>query len=761
MQGGQQYNQGQQQHGQQPQSQQGYGQDQQYAQQGYAQQPVQGQQQYAQQPQGQQQYAQQQPQQGYDQQFAQGQQQYAQQPQGQQQYAQQPAQGQQYGSQPIDQSAQYVQQTENWDFHGNEEKDGVRLSWNAWPCNRLEATRCVVPCGCLYQPLKTIEGMPPAVEYDPIHCKGCGAILNPYCHVDFNSKLWVCPFCMVRNNFPPHYSENITEVNLPAELIPQYTTLEYELPNRQAGPPIFLFCVDTCISDEELDELKDSIQQTLNLLPDNALVGLVSFGTMVHVHELGFTECPKSYVFRGNKDFSGQQVQDMLGLAPFQRGGPASQGQPNQQQQQSSGQSRFLLPVSECGFTLESILEDMQRDPWPINAENRAQRATGVGISVSVGLLEATCRGQGARVLVFVGGPPTVGPGAIVSRERKEDIRSHTDLQKDNAPLTKAAMKHYEALAQRCVNNSHVVDIFACALDQSGVMEMKVCVEKTGGVIVLADSFGQSVFKESFRRMFSRFSEEAYECDRDHLTMGFAATLECLTSREFKVAGAIGPCEAIKKAGSHTNNVSDIEIGVGGTNTWSMGAIDTNTTLAVYFDISNTGQIAQGKGRYIQFITRYQHSSGKYRLRVTTLCGPWSSDPNDNITLARGFDQEAAAVLMARLAVSRSDKGEEQNDIMRWIDRSLIRLCSRFADFQKDEPGTFRLSPEFSIYPQFMFHLRRSQFLQEFGYSPDESAYYRHCLNRENTTNTLVMIQPSLLSYSFQGPPVPALLGKY
>jgi len=59
---------------------------------------------------------------------------------------------------------------------------------------------------------------------------------------------------------------------------------------------------------------------------------------------------------------------------------------------------------------------------------------------------------------------------------------------------------------------------------------------------------------------------------------------------------------------------------------------------------------------------------------------------------------------------------------------------------------------------QFMFHLRRSQFLQLFNSSPDEAAYYRYILTRENTTNSLVMIQPTLLSYSFNGPPQAALL---
>jgi protein transport protein SEC23 len=65
---------------------------------------------------------------------------------------------------------------------------------------------------------------------------------------------------------------------------------------------------------------------------------------------------------------------------------------------------------------------------------------------------------------------------------------------------------------------------------------------------------------------------------------------------------------------------------------------------------------------------------------------------------------------------------------------------------------------EFSLYPQFMFHLRRSNFLQTFNCSPDENAYYRMLICKETTTNALVMIQPTLLSYAFDAPPAPVLL---
>ena len=63
----------------------------------------------------------------------------------------------------------------------NEERDGVRFSWNAWPSSKLEATRMVVPIGCLYNPMKDKADLPP-IQYDPVVCSqsNCKAVLNPF-----------------------------------------------------------------------------------------------------------------------------------------------------------------------------------------------------------------------------------------------------------------------------------------------------------------------------------------------------------------------------------------------------------------------------------------------------------------------------------------------------------------------------------------------------------------------------------------------------
>lgn len=63
------------------------------------------------------------------------------------------------------------------------------------------------------------------------------------------------------------------------------------------------------MEEEDLQALKESLQMSLSLLPPNALVGLITFGRMVQVHELSCEGIAKSYVFRGTKDLSSKQIQ--------------------------------------------------------------------------------------------------------------------------------------------------------------------------------------------------------------------------------------------------------------------------------------------------------------------------------------------------------------------------------------------------------------------------------------------------------------------
>ena len=205
--------------------------------------------------------------------------------------------------------------------------------------------------------------------------------------------------------------------------------------------------------------------------------------------------------------------------------------------------------------------------------------------------------------MVFTGGACTTGPGAVVGTSLSEPIRSHSDIQKNNAPFYKKALKVYENIATQACNNGHVIDLFAASLDQLGLAEMKICLEKTGGCMVLDDSFARGVFTGSFTSIFKRDSD-------DNLCMGFDSEIQVLTSSEFKVAGAIGQLSSLDR--KH-NCVSDIEVGVGNTCAWKLGGLDPNNTLSIFFEIANRKAeiVSEGRLAYLQICTKYKYSTGR------------------------------------------------------------------------------------------------------------------------------------------------------
>ncbi|KAK2104129.1 Protein transport protein Sec23A [Saguinus oedipus] len=456
---------------------------------------------------------------------------------------------------------------------------------------------------------------------------------------------------------------------------------------------------------------------------------------------------------------------EMLGLSKV----PVTQATRGPQVQQPPPSNRFLQPVQKIDMNLTDLLGELQRDPWPVPQGKRPLRSSGVALSIAVGLLEVgkivlfwnvkccTFPNTGARIMMFIGGPATQGPGMVVGDELKTPIRSWHDIEKDNAKYVKKGTKHFEALANRAATTGHVIDIYACALDQTGLLEMKCCPNLTG---------------------------MHYQCEERHRDENQHCIFEKTAQRELMLCTGMRGNSLQLKFGGVVCTVEKCEIGTGGTCQWKICGLSPTTTLAIYFEVVNqhNAPIPQGGRGAIQFVTQYQHSSGQRRIRVTTIArnlllydgvisdkelgstdswqtSHWADAQTQIQNIAASFDQEAAAILMARLAIYRAET-EEGPDVLRWLDRQLIRLCQKFGEYHKDDPSSFRFSETFSLYPQRRDSPKTSGEILENQEkaSPDESSYYRHHFMRQDLTQSLIMIQPILYAYSFSGPPEPVLL---
>lgn len=185
--------------------------------------------------------------------------------------------------------------------------------------------------------------------------------------------------------------------------------------------------------------------------------------------------------------------------------------------------------------------------------------------------------------------------------------------------------------------------------------------------------------------------------------------------------------------------VADTEIGIGGTSAWKLSSLTPKTTVAICFEVVN--QVIDSHVHRFTSLKIARPADASWRSWYDPAGDPiparlWSIstschdnfqkvsgstafgrlfskswvDPGSN-DIVQSFDQEAAAAIMSRIATFKSEV-DDGPDVLRWLDRMLIRLCLKFSEYRKEDVSSFRLSDQFSIYPQFMFHLRRSQFLQ-------------------------------------------------
>lgn len=709
-----------------------------------------------------------------------------------------------------------------------EANNGVRFTWNILPQTKETEDKLAIPLTALYTPNRWRENI--RVPYKVVTCsaQGCGTALNPFCPINYNNNTWQCIICQNRNNFPINY-HGMTEMQTVAEVQPQFQTIEYQMDEVKSSPA-FLFCIDLCISQQELNSVVAHIIHAVASLPPDALVGVITFGANIHVYDLHAQFCAKSYTFPGTKITTTEQLSQRLGISfskthaaagksLSQPGQPPQQQQPQQpphhanplhEQHQSHQFSRFLGTVLDSQEVITNILNGLQPDSWTYTTTTRPSRCTGLAMSLALNLLEYIHHNKNARLLMFIGGASVTSlPEELVQKdlqrmgqkyalenkgstqqqlqdaekERKEryiatqktdpnvgqvasstfgePLRSHHDITKGDAPFYQNACAFYLDLAAKAAKACHIVDIFACCLDQVGLAEMHPVVTQTGGELVLDDSFDHGTFRGSIKKLFRSWPQ--YDANGaeigSSLAFSFGSYLKVLASKEVVINGGLGHCTNLNVPGKNTNMKTPL--GAGKTQEWYLGGLTDDTTFGVYFSMNEQNKKTTSSGgqqmapqspsayaqhAYFQFQTLFREPNGSTVMRVTTVAKPMSEESN---ALRQHFDEQAAVVAMTRLALHKVALDPLQ-DIRRWLDKQLILLCVRFAHYNHKDPQSFQLPENLSLYPTQMYYLRRSPLINIKNSSPDETVFMRTVALKQSTENTLTIIQPTLMAYSLQ-----------
>ncbi|XP_019161856.1 PREDICTED: uncharacterized protein LOC109158402 [Ipomoea nil] len=133
-------------------------------------------------------------------------------------------------------------------------------------------------------------------------------------------------------------------------------------------------------------------------------------------------------------------------------------------------------------------------------------------------------------------------------------------------------------------------------------------IEKTGGLVVLAESFGHPVFKDSFKRVFDNGEKS--------LGLSFNGRIEINCSKDIKVQGIIWPCTTLEKKGPA---IANTVIGEGNTIAWKICGLDKTTCFTIFFDISSSEKSDPSGGTNSQLCIQFLTSFGLQLFKFSVI----------------------------------------------------------------------------------------------------------------------------------------------
>jgi len=86
-------------------------------------------------------------------------------------------------------------------------------------------------------------------------------------------------------------------------------------------------------------------------------------------------------------------------------------------------------------------------------------------------------------------------------------------------------------------------------------------------------------------------------------------------------------------------------------------------------------------------------------MRVTTFKYIFSAHSEAISDIKDGIDQDAAFIMFARVAVRKLESEPSHNDVVRWVDKQLIKMCSKLCTYAKNVPSSFKITANLELFP--------------------------------------------------------------
>jgi len=471
--------------------------------------------------------------------------------------------------------------------------DLLRCTLTKIPESKSILQKSRMPFGILVHPFKDMDKLPVVSCQQIVRCRGCRTYINPFV-VFRGERRWECNLCYKINEVPEEYSfDPVSQTYGDPSRRPEVreATIEYIAPAeymlRPPQPAVYLWILDVSRQAIETGYLKvlcETLKQNLSQIPGDkrALIGFITFSSTVQFYLMP----------DGADSIEMLEVGDINDIfLPYP--------------------DDLLVNIHEQRDQIEEFLDNLP----DIHADTtHRQCALGSALQAGYKLLGPF----GGRVTVVAGMLPTIGPGALKSREDPNQ-RAGNDV-----PNLNPATDFYKKIALECCAQQIAIDLFTINNQYIDLATLS-CVSKFSGGCM--HHFPNLSATDNIPSMTAFTS-----CLQRYITrkIGFEAVMRIRATRGLEISNFHG------------------HFFVRSTDLLALPNINPDAGYGMQICIEEN--LTGIQTACFQVALLYTSSRGERRIRVHTLCLPVTGNVHD---VVQATDQQAAIALIAKMAVER------------------------------------------------------------------------------------------------------------
>lgn len=376
----------------------------------------------------------------------------------------------------------------------------------------------------------------------PVLCLACLTYMNPFCEMDFETGIWICPLCEHENVVP---LDQLDDKNSPVNTALSSFMVEYRQPSESVKPTTaadddgdeFDYCTYVLVVDKNLSAadghaIAPAVEEVIQGAPEGQKIriGLVVFGKDVATYQLGISSGLSSADIFSMEDPSSpdgsdddellekrsyllevEEGQDTLTIlrtcmsSVF--GVTVDEDGDSTDTKQSSGLSRMDILRSrkdarirkeQFGGNKENISSHNKvvESPWvklrKESKEGHPARCTGEAIQCALDLagMNLNTPSRTSRVILFTNGCPNSGEGSVVSHTSTKRLSGKKAIHDVvDSELLQKAIEYYDTLANFAVSSGIGFDVFCSGSNELALPAYQALVEPSGGYVIPQLSF--------------------------------------------------------------------------------------------------------------------------------------------------------------------------------------------------------------------------------------------------------------------------------